>query len=114
MRKSILIAAATLTLANAAGRSSADIRGDMFVAQAMTGGAGSNSPAAAARPHTEIAPGTTGEERERDPRTSRDNGTGNPLAGDEQNRARPNADVRPGGSTSPPVGGSSAPHATQR
>jgi hypothetical protein len=107
MHASIAVAAAALALTLAADHASdPQHHDDLRVAQAMTGGAGSNSTTTAVNPRTE--PGSNPrDEAEQAPRTSRDNGTSNPLAGDEQDQARPNTDPRPDGA--PAKDGATAP-----
>lgn len=101
MRTPILLAAMAL-LATISARSAPDgVHGALLLAQGMTGSAGSNSTTTAVRPHTEPGPYPAHDPDGRAPRTSLDNGTGSPLAGDEADRTRPNADVRRDGSTAP-------------
>jgi hypothetical protein len=98
MRCSTRLAAAALLCLASTGASAAAHRPDLVLAQAgVTGGAGSNSPAAMPGPHTGGAPGSLdgGADAKR---TSKDSGTSNPLAGDEQDGRRPSADTRPAGS----------------
>jgi len=68
------------------------------VTLAQASGSGVNSPATGAAPKTDIAPGgTTGEEKQQGAeRTSKSSGTGNPLAGDEMGKPRPDANPRSG------------------
>jgi len=68
----------------------------IVVAQAMTGGAGSNSPAAGGGPKSEVAPGPSVDDAS-GKRTSKDFGTSNPLAGDEQDDKRPSSGPAQGG-----------------
>lgn len=103
MQTAILLASTALLATMSAHRATGNIRGDMFVAQGMTGSAGSNSATTSVSPRTDPGPGPD-PSRDADghaPRTSLDNGTGSPLAGDEADRARPNADARHDGSTAP-------------
>ena len=98
MFTSIVVASAALLLGAAPDSAADDVRGDMFVAQGMTGSAGSNSSTTAVSPRTDPGPAPDDESHDapdRARRTSRDFGSGDPLAGDERARKRPNADGRP-------------------
>ena len=103
MRSSTLLAAAALLCSTpVTGRAESTQRAPIVLAQ--TGGSGSNSPAGVSGPKTEAVPGSvdgtiTGK------RTSKDNGTDNPLAGDEMDDRRPNADPRLGGTMPQPSPG---------
>ncbi|MEW6267800.1 MAG: hypothetical protein AB1689_00715 [Thermodesulfobacteriota bacterium] len=71
---------------------------DRAMTLAQAGGSGVNSPATGAAPKTDVAPGgTTGEEDDAaEGRTSKSFGRGHPLAGDEVDERRPDADDRSG------------------
>lgn len=94
MRTSILLGTAALLLATAARDQADNVRGDLYVAQGMTGSAGTNPSTTAVSPRTEPGPDRSHDEDGHPPRTSLDNGTGSPLAGDELDQPRPNADAR--------------------
>jgi hypothetical protein len=109
MRTPILLASLALLAASSATNAPHDVRGEMFVAQGMTGSAGSNPATTAVSPRTDPGPDPTHDAEGRAPRTSLDNGSSSPLAGDEADQARPNANARrDGASTSPTAGAPSS------
>lgn len=114
MRTPILLAAAALLATSLAEHATGDVRGDLFVAQGMTGSAGSNSATTAVSPRTDPGPAPSHDADRRPPRTSLDSGTGNPLAGDEADQARPDAAPRrDGGAAAPSTGGTTSGEATR-
>ena len=104
MRSSTLLVAAAL-LCQMPGRARAEATHQPPVQLAQTAGSGSNSPGSMSGPKTEAAPGSLDGSSAAGKRTSKDNDTGNPLAGDEMNDRRPNADPRLGGTMPRPSPG---------
>lgn len=106
MRSSTLLAAvALLCLTPGSGRAESTRQAPVLLAQ--TGGAGSNSPAGVRGPKTEAVPGSVDGTTGAGKRTSKDNGSDNPLAGDQMDDRRPNADPRLGGTMPQPSPGAS-------
>lgn len=90
MRAPIVLVAALLATSLARG-AAGDVRNDLLIAQGMTGSAGSNSATTGVSPRTDPGPDPSHDADGRPPRTSLDSGTGSPLAGDEKDQQRPNA-----------------------
>jgi hypothetical protein len=92
---SVVLAAASL-LAPATAPRADDARETLTVTQAA--GSGVNTGAAGGSPKTDVAPGGTtgGEDDAAAGRTSKSFGSGHPLAGDQMDERRPDADPRSG------------------